>query len=70
MRVIQLHTARFVVSALIFIGLLANVCVFLAIGALRILVTPPQPRSPRSVVEYREARTVYASAPDGDAFFR
>jgi hypothetical protein len=34
---IQLHTAQFVVSALVFIGLLANVAVFLAIGALRIL---------------------------------
>jgi hypothetical protein len=34
---IQLHTAQFVVSALVFIGLLANVSVFLAIGALRII---------------------------------
>lgn len=34
---IQLHTAQFVVSALVFIGLLANVSVFLTIGALRIL---------------------------------
>jgi hypothetical protein len=34
---IQLHTSRFAVAVLIFIAMLANVCVFLLCGAARIL---------------------------------
>lgn len=70
---LQLHTAQFVVSALIFIGLLANVCVFLAIGSLRILTGSGLSDRLPSVVSRESSagsRTVYASAPGGDAFFR
>lgn len=51
---VQLRTAQFVISALVFIGLLANVCVFLAFGALRILTGEGLAEHPPSSVITRE----------------
>ncbi len=68
---IQLHTAQFVVSALVFIGLLANVAVFLAIGALRILMgagraarRPSHTASDSGTVNGQQGGHPYSTVPD------